>query len=393
MTDGAWPKPERGTAAFVLPMLQRLLEGPRGRLRALIIAPTRELAEQSTRTSFKLGGRRNLPVPPFTAVSSIRNQINRSGEDRYRDGLSRPSLDHIGRGTIDLSAIEILILDEADRMFDMGFLPDIRKILSHLPQQRQNLLFAATMPREISSLAGEILVNPVRLQIGEIAPAKTVSHTCYAVQSTSKTALLKDILSETEMESVLVFTRTKREAESLSLQLVKGGYDAVALHGNMQQKERQRTLNGFRDGLTKIMVATDIAARGIDVTRVSHVINYDMPDTMDAYTHRIGRTGRASKTGDAYNFITIKDITILGILKRVLGDALKYAGADGAGGFLWPDPSAPSHKIGNRKSRQIGKRSFGPRRGGFTRSGGRSSQKSLDDFPGLSRAAASSPPA
>lgn len=382
------------TAAFVLPMLQRLLEGPRGRLRALIIAPTRELAEQINKDIVQLGRKTKLAGAAVYGGVSIRNQINRlRGKIDIVTACPGRLLDHIGRGTIDLSAIEILILDEADRMFDMGFLPDIRKILSHLPQQRQNLLFAATMPREISSLAGEILVNPVRLQIGEIAPAKTVSHTCYAVQSTSKTALLKDILSETEMESVLVFTRTKREAESLALQLVKGGYDAVALHGNMQQKERQRTLNGFRDGLTKIMVATDIAARGIDVTRVSHVINYDMPDTMDAYTHRIGRTGRASRTGDAYNFITIKDITILGILKRVLGDALKYAGADGAGGFLWPDPSAPSHKIGNRKSRQIGKRSFGPRRGGFTRSGGRSSQKSLDDFPGLSRAAASSPPA
>jgi len=381
------------TAAFVLPMLQRLMEGPRGRLRALIIAPTRELAEQINKDIVQLGRKTKLAGAVVYGGVSIRNQINRlRGKIDIVTACPGRLLDHIGRGTIDLSAIEILILDEADRMFDMGFLPDIRKILSHLPQQRQNLLFAATMPREISSLAGEVLVNPIRLQIGEIAPAKTVSHTCYAVQSTGKTALLKDILNETEMESVLVFTRTKREAENLALQLVKGGYNAVALHGNLQQKERQRTLNGFRDGLTKIMVATDIAARGIDVTRVSHVINYDMPDTMDAYTHRIGRTGRASKTGDAYNFVTFKDLAILGTLKRVLGDALKYAGADGAGGFLWPDPSSPVQKSSNRKPGQIGKRSFSPRRGGGARSGGRSSQRSLDNFPGLNRAAVSSSP-
>jgi len=381
------------TAAFALPMLQRLLEGPRGRLRALILAPTRELAEQINTDITQLGRKTKLASAVVYGGVSIHKQINRlRGKIDIVTACPGRLLDHIGRETIDLSAIDILILDEADHMFDMGFLPDIRKILGHLPKRRQNLLFAATMPREISALAGEILSNPVHIQIGQIAPAKTVSHTCYAVQSMHKTALLKDILSKTEMESVLIFTRTKREAESLALQLGKGGYNAVSLHGNMQQKERQKALNGFRDGLTKIMVATDIAARGIDVTRVSHVINYDMPDTIDAYTHRIGRTGRASKTGDAYNFVTFKDIAILSTLKRVLGSALKYDGADGAGGFLWPDPSDPSQKISSRKPSQMGKRSFTTKRGGFARSGGRSSQRSLDHFPGLNRAVSSSSP-
>jgi len=382
------------TAAFVLPMLQRLMEGPRGRLRALIIAPTRELTEQINKDITQLGRKTKLASAVVYGGVSIHNQITRlRGKVDIVTACPGRLLDHIGRGTIDLSAIDVLILDEADHMFDMGFLPDIRKILSHLPKRRQNLLFAATMPREISGLANEMLNNPVHVQIGQIAPAQTVSHTCYAVESTRKTALLKDILSKTEMESVLIFTRTKRDAESLALQLVRGGYNAVSLHGNMQQKERQRSLNGFRDGLTKIMVATDIAARGIDVTRVSHVINYDMPDTMDAYTHRIGRTGRASKTGDAYNFVTFKDIAILGTLKSVLGNALKYDGADGAGGFLWADPSAPSHKVGSRKPNQLGKRSFSPRKGGFARSGSRSSSKSLNNFPGFNRTIASPSPA
>ncbi|HPJ96300.1 MAG TPA: DEAD/DEAH box helicase [Syntrophales bacterium] len=372
------------TAAFVLPVLQRLMEGPRGRLRALIIAPTRELTEQINKNITQLAKKTKLTSTTVYGGVSIHNQINRlRGKVDVVAACPGRLLDHIERGTINVSAIEILVLDEADHMFDMGFLPDIRKILGHLPRRRQNLLFAATMPGEIAALAGEMLNNPVRVQIGQIEPVKSVTHTCYAVEQMRKTSLLKDILSKTEIESVLVFTKTKRDAESLASQLERGGHNAVALHGNMLQKERQRALNHFREGQVKILVATDIAARGIDVTRVSHVINYDMPDTMDAYTHRIGRTGRASRTGDAYNFVTIKDIAILSSLKRVLGSALKYEGEDAAG-FLWADP-AKTAKSGY--SRNTVKRSFSPRRGGFgkSRSG---SARSLDGFPGLKRIAA-----
>jgi ATP-dependent RNA helicase RhlE len=381
------------TAAFVLPILQRLMDGPRGRLRALIIAPTRELTEQINKDINQLGRRTKLTSTTVYGGVSIFNQINRlRGKVDIVTACPGRLLDHVGRGTIDLSGIEVLVLDEADHMFDMGFLPDIRKILSKIPSKRQNLLFAATMPGEIVSLANEILNNPVRVQIGHIAPASSVSHTCYAVESSRKTALLKDILSKTEMESVLVFTKTKRVAESLAEQLERAGHNATSLHGNMQQNARQRALDGFRSGLSKIMVATDIAARGIDVTRVSHVINYDMPDTMDAYTHRIGRTGRASKTGDAYNFITGKDVSILHSLKRVLGDTLKYDGPDGAGGFLWGDAAQPSRSSYGRK--QVpGKRSFSPKRGGLSVRSKGGSSRSLDNYSWGNRNSASSSPA
>jgi ATP-dependent RNA helicase RhlE len=380
------------TAAFVLPILQRLMDGPRGRLRALIIAPTRELTEQINKDITQLGRRTKLTSTTVYGGVSIFNQINRlRGKVDIVTACPGRLLDHVGRGTIDLSGIEVLVLDEADHMFDMGFLPDIRKILSKIPAKRQNLLFAATMPGEIVSLANEVLNNPVRVQIGHIAPASSVSHTCYAVESARKTSLLKEILGKTEMESVLIFTKTKRVAESLAEHLERSGHNATSLHGNMQQNARQRALDGFRNGQSKIMVATDIAARGIDVTRVSHVINYDMPDTMDAYTHRIGRTGRASKTGDAYNFITGKDVSILHSLKRVLGDTLKYDGPDGAGGFLWGDTPSASRSSYGRK--QVpGKRSFSPRRGAPVRSKG-GSTRSLDNYSWGNRNAASSSPA
>jgi ATP-dependent RNA helicase RhlE len=378
------------TAAFVLPILQRLMNGPRGRLRALIIAPTRELTEQINRNITELAKKTKLTSTTVYGGVSVHNQINRlRGKVDIVTACPGRLLDHIERGTINLSAVEILVLDEADHMFDMGFLPDIRKILNHLPKRRQNLLFAATMPGEIAALAGEILDNPVRVQIGQIAPVKTVAHTCYAVEQMRKTSLLKEILGKTEMESVLVFTKTKRDAESLALQLVRSGHNAVALHGNMLQKERQRALNHFREGEVKILVATDIAARGIDISRVSHVVNYDMPDTLDAYTHRIGRTGRASRTGDAYNFVTIKDIAILAMLKRVLGSALKYEGADGAAGFLWSDPATNPQGSRGRKPVGIGKRTFAPRKGSFGKSRGGSS-RSLEGFPGFQRIAANS---
>ena len=380
------------TAAFVLPILQRLMDGPRGRLRALIVAPTRELVEQINQDIMQLGRRTKLTSATVYGGVSVFNQINRlRGKVDIVVACPGRLLDHLGRGTINLSGIEVLVLDEADHMFDMGFLPDIRKILSHLPAKRQNLLFAATMPGEIISLANEILNNPVRVQIGRIAPANTVSHTCYAVESSRKAAFLKDLLSKTEMESVLIFTKTKRVAESLAENLDRSGYNAASLHGNMQQNARQRALDGFRSGASKIMVATDIVARGIDVTRVSHVINFDMPDTMEAYTHRIGRTGRASKTGDAYNFVTGKDLSILQSLKRTLGSTLKYDGPDGAGGFLWADvPSSARGGFGRKQN--PGKRSFSPKRGSFGKSSG-SKSRSLNGYPGSGRNFASATPA
>jgi ATP-dependent RNA helicase RhlE len=333
------------TAAFVLPILQRLMQGSRGYIRALIIAPTRELSEQTHKAIVQLGRRTNLRSSPIYGGVNINGQIN-----RLRDNVEIVSacpgrlLDHINRGTVDLSRIEVLVIDEADHMFDMGFLPDVRKIVKHLPANRQTLLFSATMPQDIRSLANDLLQNPVIIQISHTAPIETVTHHFYPVQMAAKTALLKDILDKTEMQSVLVFTRTKSRAKSVALQLDKSGYKVTSLHGNLTQQKRQHALDGFRDGRYEIMVATDIAARGIDVTRISHVINYDMPSTTDAYTHRIGRTGRATKTGDALTFVTGEDAGLAHSLKRVLGEKLEYHSVDGLTTSMPVDDGAPSRR-------------------------------------------------
>jgi ATP-dependent RNA helicase RhlE len=308
------------TAAFVLPILQRLTEGPRGRVRALILCPTRELAEQINDHIRELGQHtRTRSVALYGGVSQ-RPQV-----DALRDGaeiaVACPGrlLDLINQREIDLTHVEILVLDEADRMFDMGFLPDIRRILKHVPARRQTLLFSATMPDDIRKLAHDILHNPVTVQIGEPAPAATVSHALYPVPPHLKTALLLELLKQTDTDSVLVFTRTKHRTERLAKQLKRAGYRAASLQGNLSQNRRQAAMDGFREGRVQILVATDIAARGIDVSSITHVINYDMPDTADAYTHRIGRTGRAAKTGDAFTLVTDDDADMVRAIERALG--------------------------------------------------------------------------
>jgi ATP-dependent RNA helicase RhlE len=232
-------------------------------------------------------------------------------------------LDHLRQGQINLSHLEVLVLDEADRMFDMGFLPEVRKIIKHVPAKRQTLFFSATMPEDVRQLARDVLGNPKRVQIGESAPATTVSHALYPVEPHLKTALLLGLLRHTDTESVLVFTRTKHRAKRLGEHLKKAGHSATSLQGNLSQNKRQAALDGFREGKFQIMVATDIAARGIDVSSISHVINYDMPDTADAYTHRIGRTGRAAKTGDAFTLVTREDTEMVRAIERILGSKLE----------------------------------------------------------------------
>jgi ATP-dependent RNA helicase RhlE len=308
------------TAAFVLPILQRLLPGTRGRLRALIVAPTRELAEQIHVAIVALGRDTKLRSCTIYGGVGVNPQIQ-----RLREGVdivvACPGrlLDHIGQKTIDLSGLEVLVLDEADRMFDMGFLPDIRRIIKALPAKRQNLMFSATMADDIRKLAHDVLRDPVTVQVGLAAPVNTVTHVLYPVEPHLKTALLMELLKHTDTESILIFAREKYRAKRIGQMLEEAGYKAASLQGNLSQNRRQEALDGFRSGKYQILVATDIAARGIDVSSISHVINYDMPDTTDAYTHRIGRTGRAAKTGDAFTFVSREDEFQVKSIERVLG--------------------------------------------------------------------------
>ena len=312
------------TAAFMLPILQRLIRGPRHRVRTLIVAPTRELAEQIHEAAGELG--RNTRVRSVTVYGGVSKRPQIQKLDRGAEiVVACPGrlLDLLGDGYIDLSRVEVLVLDEADRMCDMGFLPDIRRILKQLPAKRQTLFFSATMPKDIRKLADEILHNPQTVQVDMLAPAKTVSHALYPVTDGLKKKLLFTMLQRTATGRVLIFTRTKRRARFLAQDLDKRGYRVSALQGNMAQNRRQAAINGFRDGKYDILVATDIAARGIDVTEISHVINFDMPDTVDAYTHRIGRTGRIGQTGEAFTLSVQKDGEMVREVEKVLGTRIE----------------------------------------------------------------------
>ena len=312
------------TAIFVLPILERLLSKPGKGVRALVIAPTRELAEQTHDFFHSLGRQtrlRSITVYGGVAINPQKDKL-RAGADIV---IACPGrlLDHIGQGTIDLSDVEVLVLDEADRMLDMGFLPDIRRILRYLPKKRQTLLFSATMPDGIRQLAMDILCDPVVVQVDHTVPLETVSHAIYPVKQHLKTRLLIELLRRTDSESVLVFTRTKHRARRIHQQLGDAGFKAASLQGNLSQNRRKEAMDGFKNGKYQILVATDIAARGIDVSTISHVINYDIPDTADAYTHRIGRTGRATKTGDAFTLVTPEDDAMVHTIERLLGSKLE----------------------------------------------------------------------
>ncbi|PLX95882.1 MAG: RNA helicase [Desulfuromonas sp.] len=318
------------TAAFALPILHRLMQGKRGQVRALIVAPTRELAEQIHVAISHLGkqtGLRSVTIYGGVNINPQKNKL-KSGVEIVVACPGR-LLDHINQGTIDLSKVEVLVLDEADQMFDMGFFPDIRRILGHLPKQRQNLLFSATMPPQIRKLAAEVLNQPDTIQVDTVAPATTVKHALYPVAQHLKTALLLQLLRHTSTESVLVFTRTKHRAKRLGLQLEKAGYKSASLQGNLSQNRRQEALDGFRDGRFQILVATDIAARGIDVSQISHVVNYDIPNTPETYIHRIGRTGRAARTGDAFTLVSDDEKGLVKAIEKLFGSTIERRTIDG----------------------------------------------------------------
>ena len=311
------------TAAFVLPILNRLVGSKYGCVRALIVAPTRELAEQIHQAVEVLGSKTRLKSVTVYGGVGIQPQIQKLRKADIVVACPGRLLDHIGRSSIDLSRLDVLVIDEADQMLDMGFIPDIRRILKHLPAKRQTLLFSATMPSEIRCLAGDILRAPATVQVGNTAPADTVSHALYPVARHLKTALLLKLLGNTHTSSVLIFTRTKHRAKSLGKTLAAAGYRSASLQGNLSQTRRQSTLDGFRDGTFQVLVATDIAARGIDVTRISHVINYDIPSTPEAYIHRIGRTGRATRSGEAFTLVTGEDKDMVRAIKRIIGSEIE----------------------------------------------------------------------
>jgi ATP-dependent RNA helicase RhlE len=346
------------TAAFVLPILHRLLlEGPRNVTRVLIVTPTRELAEQihdvvkalaagtKLRSATIYGG-----VGPAPQVKALRDgaEILIVCPGRF--------LDLVNQGHARLGKIETLVLDEADRMFDMGFLPDVKRIIKTLPTQRQTMLFSATFPSEVEFLASSTLKNPQKIAMGISRPAHTVTHALYPVPPHLKSQLLLALLKKTDTNSVLIFARTKYRAQKVSQQIERAGHKVTSLHGDRSQGQRQSALKGFKDGTHQIMVATDIAARGLDVESISHVINYDMPDTADAYIHRIGRTGRAQRTGDAFTLVTPEDNDMIKILERIMGSPLKRETLEGFDYTAAAPPKAAGEARGRGAPREDARR-------------------------------------
>lgn len=312
------------TAAFMLPILHRLAERPGDHVRAVVLAPTRELAEQIHQATRLLG--RDIGVRSVALYGGVKKWPQAAALRRGVDVvIACPGrfLDLDGDRALDLSHVEVLVLDEADRMCDMGFLPDIRRILALLPNDRQTLFFSATMPPEIRRLAQGILRAPVTVQVDAGVPAKTVSHAFYPITEGRKRDLLLALLQGPATGRVLVFTRTKSRAQSLASFLSGAGLNVAAIEGDMSQRDRQGALDGFRSGEYEILVATDVAARGIDVEDITHVINFDLPDSVDAYTHRVGRTGRLAKTGHALSLSAPADRLLRSWVEKAVGKPIE----------------------------------------------------------------------
>ena len=348
------------TAAFALPVIERLRAIRKPGPRVLIVAPTRELVSQISHDIRSLAQFSHLKTVSIFGGVSARSQITalRAKPDIIVACPGR-LLDLLQQGAVTLKRIETLVLDEADYMFDMGFLPDVRRILSVLPKDRQNLLFAATMPQEVRGLADQLLRNPHVVDLNHSRPVPTIEHALYPIADHQKFGLLEHVFTEDAFVSAIVFTRTKHRAKRLAQQLSQSGRRAVALQGNMSQAQRDRAMDGFRRQQFDILVATDLAARGLDVEQVSHVVNFDMPNTPEAYTHRIGRTGRAEREGKAYTFVTANDRALVHALERRFGVVLPRRTVDVPNGMPWrvgqsgnERPAPPSRRIGSAKNDQ-----------------------------------------
>ena len=311
------------TAAFALPLLNRLLGERRQGLRALVLAPTRELASQITEEIRTLAQFTRLKMTTIYGGVSMRHQLSAlRRRPEIVVGCPGRVLDLLQQGILRLGQVETLVLDEADHMFDMGFLPGIRKILGALPAGRQNLLFSATMPKEVRGLADDLLQTPYVVELANRAPVASVKHALVFVAEQRKYALLEHVLTQDTCDSAIVFTRTKHRARRLAERLGQAGHRAVGLQGNLSQSQRDRAMHSFRSRRHNILVATDIVARGIDVAGVSHVINFDVPNTPEAYTHRLGRTGRAERYGEACTFVTAGDSGWLRATERMIGSRI-----------------------------------------------------------------------
>ncbi|HEU0177751.1 MAG TPA: DEAD/DEAH box helicase [Blastocatellia bacterium] len=346
------------TAAFLLPMLQRLSVKPSDGVRALILAPTRELASQIAENLRTLDAKKKATSVIIVGGASMNKQ-----RAALRRGVTivvaTPGrlLDHLESGTIDLSRVETLVLDEADRMLDMGFLPAIRSIIKWLPSERQTLLFSATMPPPIEQIAREYMRRP---KVVEVNPrnkaAVTVKQTAYPVATESKTTLLLHLLEREQCLRALIFTRTRRGAERLSLALAASGSRVDRIHADRSQSQREAALRGFKDGRCHVLVATDIAARGIDVDLVTHVINFDVPATAEDYVHRIGRTGRAGNAGQAITLLTPVDELSMLEIEKLTGQKVERVVLPGFGGItLSAKPPRSLIRRGGFRSRRFGR--------------------------------------
>lgn len=318
------------TAAFTLPILHRLLGGPK-RLRCLILTPTRELCQQVDESFRKYGKFSGIEVAPIYGGVSYepQEQALARGVDVI---VATPGrfIDHMEKRNASLEDLEILVLDEADRMLDMGFAPQISRIVGGIPPYRQTLLFSATMPPEVEALARKYLRRPVVVQVGRrSAAASTVRHAVYPVPRGRKNDLLIDLLRKPEMDSVLVFTRTKQGADRVVHDLHDAGVEATAMHADKTQAQRTQAIERFKAGDIRVLVATDIAQRGLDISGISHVINYDVPQQAEDYVHRIGRTGRAASTGDAFTFMAPDEIAMVRTIERVLGQPIERISVPG----------------------------------------------------------------